>query len=558
MEERMTHRPLNDDQIEHLIRQAPQTFTASPQTRESIRTRVLSTPPAAYPRRLTPWRFPMRLIIPTATAASILVAAILWLTLTATAPSAYAQLAEAVENTKQAGWMHIHARMMGVPVEMWASFRDGSFYNKFGSRITGSDGPTHRQYTYDGATNTLTIKYSDIAYALGKANNFFDLLTNQLAKMEDDDRSEITTVDSAEGRRRTVRVRQKDAPDTWVSVTFDVRAKRLVEMEARNFGPDGKATGVPTHVTFQIDYLQAGPPDIYALGVPRDAKVIDHTPSPRLIELKVGIERAKRQFDQEYVALVLREPRPGLPDAHLILKKGARVRTEWQTAHLHAPPLPEQWSLHRLAQWAISLPRREIAIYQGAASTRLTFAENGDPQVERQTDDPQPPTTVENYTWEAVYPQVMSLVRQEDNPFPQWIAVERFHQGRVYNGNVSFYPRHDRYWFDPERDHICRRYESVEDAQAPWQEDKDWLKDLPAGAKQRTRKEIWRHEVLELDQTGAGNWYVKRFKWSYGQPDRPLQEIVSTVYLDTSREIPDALFDPEQVDVAELFGVRAD
>jgi len=211
-----------------------------------------------------------------------------------------------------------------------------------------------------------------------------------------------------------------------------------------------------------------------------------------------------------------------------------------------------------LVPWGNLLPRLEIAIYHDAASTRLKFAQEGEPAVEIEKDDPQPPTTVENYTWEAVYPQVMSLVPREANPFPQWIAVERFHQGRFYNGKVSFYPRHDRYWFDPAHDYICRRYEWVEDAQADWQQDKDWLRDLPADDKQRTRKEIWRHEVLESAQTSTGQWYVKRFKWSYGQPDGPLQEIVSTIYLDTLLEIPDAVFDPNKLDVVELLaGMKA-
>ncbi len=54
----------------------------------------------------------------------------------------------------------------------------------------------------------------------------------------------------------------------------DSEAKRVVSL--RMEGLDAADGERPVSITMHIDYPGTGPADIYALGVPRDARIVDH------------------------------------------------------------------------------------------------------------------------------------------------------------------------------------------------------------------------------------------------------------------------------------------
>lgn len=71
-------------------------------------------------------------------------------------------------------------------------------------------------------------------------------------------------------------------------------------------------TNLPTSLTFvngkereefTVDYPEEGPPDIYALGAPRDTIVEDHIPSRELRQILAAVDEGRQNFD-DYLAIV--------------------------------------------------------------------------------------------------------------------------------------------------------------------------------------------------------------------------------------------------------------
>lgn len=86
--------------------------------------------------------------------------------------------------------------------------------------------------------------------------------------------------------------------------------------------------------TASIDYPDRGPADIYDLGAPRAAKVVDRIPPDAVRRVLAGLEAGRRQFD-DYRAFVVEETVKALPGhdtprftAFRILRKGPRWRIE--------------------------------------------------------------------------------------------------------------------------------------------------------------------------------------------------------------------------------------
>ena len=106
-------------------------------------------------------------------------------------------------------------------------------------------------------------------------------------------------------------------------------------------------------VEWTFDYPENGPADIYALGVPKDAKLVDRIPTDDMSRILAAMEAGRDRFD-DFHAIVIRDlPRDMLPGhgpgrkfpmAFLVWKKGTRWRVEvgMAAALLNDPVPPNQ------------------------------------------------------------------------------------------------------------------------------------------------------------------------------------------------------------------------
>lgn len=190
-------------------------------------------------------------------------------------PSAYAELKDAVDNSGSAEWMHVRKSSGGMEFEWWVGTTPARLFGRLGDRILGYDMEKGETYVYDPATRVLTVeKLGDASEADLKR-----LETLDLAKWYDEMLSELSSsgeltrrVEVIEGKERTVFTWSRKKPDRTTRIIVDAEAKRIIRTEADellgHWGEDEPAV-------FTHDYPETGPADIYEVGVPRDARVVE-------------------------------------------------------------------------------------------------------------------------------------------------------------------------------------------------------------------------------------------------------------------------------------------
>ena len=237
-------------------------------TRRSIMSNALIRWPAATAalsgRRVhTARRWALRAIVAGAAAATIVIAMLVGLTPNpGPQGSAYAELIQAVENARKAQWTHF-LEMDGS--ENWVSFKPFLLFSKKDGKVTSIDKKANVQQEYDPDTKTLTLSLPTLGDRLDTdADNMLDAIVHRI----EDPESGVKVVKSTEkinGRDTTVYTVtfKEDKKERTLRLFVDPEKKRWIGGEDWN------------KKTFEVDYPEKGPADIYALGVPKDAKVVD-------------------------------------------------------------------------------------------------------------------------------------------------------------------------------------------------------------------------------------------------------------------------------------------
>lgn len=78
---------------------------------------------------------------------------------------------------------------------------------------------------------------------------------------------------------------------------------------------------------YAFDYSDSGPADIYELGVPKDAEIIDKRPSPEILELIKNINEVKARHFHTYAAIIT-DSHYMLPQ-HLDICNGKKIRDDY-------------------------------------------------------------------------------------------------------------------------------------------------------------------------------------------------------------------------------------
>ncbi len=79
-----------------------------------------------------------------------------------------------------------------------------------------------------------------------------------------------------------------------------------VDSETRlpKFRIDRQENADDPEMRVELDYPESGPADVFALGVPRDVKVVDYVPTPELTQILAGM-RAGREGMDTYSGLIV-------------------------------------------------------------------------------------------------------------------------------------------------------------------------------------------------------------------------------------------------------------
>jgi hypothetical protein len=309
-------------------------------------------------------------------------------------------------------------------------------------------------------------------------------------------------------------------------------------------------------VRFDFDYPQEGPADIYALGVPRETKLIDRIPRRELSSILADIKTQGARLDQYFVIVGVEHGGSAYPE-RIGWRQGDRWRVEFCL-------FPENYELSKLppdaADWA-AFWREELKKFD----TMPLLVCNGKTVWRWQCPDG---TRPREGTWKEhrhvangegraaaryfgdssrvfldllVYPELepsslatLDLVPDVSGGPPGALLIHRTFSPP--GGDDNFY-RQTQYWIDPARRHAAVQAE---------------LFDNPAVERDPTSLAIQRHEVMVFErfqQSPQGIWYpaiARRRAGGTSAPGQPPQdEEVKHYTLDFNHEMPGNLFKPE-------------
>ena len=449
---------------------------------------------------------------------------------------AFAEFKAVLENSDTGGWVHFFE---ADGREFWASYDPYRCYSKAATGLFAIDRSANREYQYDAAKKTLTVSYASLPG--GATPDMFGSYGEfVLYKIKDLEQSGLEVrkgTDTFDGQTVTVYVvtGAREGVRGTIKYYFDPRTRRVVGGEKTIFGP------FKHH--FVVDYPANGPADVYALGVPRDARVIDQTPEPEVLDLLRRLEGTARwPFHQVSVRIHQsfseRTPPPAGATVQVTYYQNERVRRDdyfvpcprsltREQANQYLDDLRREIPVDRLESvegWLGKHKPSAIHIWDANRGKTMdyTLDEAGELDVDRGSS---------RYMANLLVAGAWGLPVDVGGGKPKLIEAE----GRW--GKLLGIENHrgQRFCFNPERDYLCERAERhfAADESTPARTDST--------------------EVLEYGKTPGGRWFPKKIrKLDYGGRETSL--VVN--FKDDTRSIPPDVFDGSKITAQDLVPFR--
>lgn len=249
--------------------------------------------------------------------------------------------AEVVKAVQAKPWIHgtLRGTKPGQSREFWLSTSEGTGGSRAEEEVSFFDDrlriihrynskekvlyrlPASPEHLAEGQQLLTTFQGVFHGDAELKAENFPMILKDQTRKQ--------TEKDGRKWNEYELHFEIPPGPNGDLSMTFIVDAQTRLphSMTIKDGGGEGPE--------WTFDYPQNGPADIYALGVPKDAKLVDRLPTADMSGILAAIEAGRDRFD-DFEAIVIRNESPDLfptagkpiPVTFLVWKKGNRFRIE--------------------------------------------------------------------------------------------------------------------------------------------------------------------------------------------------------------------------------------
>ncbi|MGE5609142.1 MAG: hypothetical protein ACM359_07800, partial [Bacillota bacterium] len=446
---------------------------------------------------------------------------------------------------------------------------------KVGGQINYEDYQTGKEYVYEAGSNTLKIgELGDLPEVL-KKQSFLELMLSVVERWKSAGNVEVTErQETVGGRTLTIfaMAYKKAEEGQLAELRVDPKAKRIVSMTMMK-GLAGQKLSKP--IVVEMDYPEEGPADVYAVGVPRDAKVIDLSPGKDVKELQRKVAAAVETFAPSYVAVICTEYQrnPGItPGYRVVYKKNGKYRIEHYSLNVHRDD-PGVEDMKAIEAYVAKKPIQYISFLLGSEEeASVSLGEDGKVKVKRSREPVLFTGTVEWEAWRfsgmkfstdvSRRQSMKAIVAAEDPEDAGLIIEETTSQGVALGEHRWSLPIRNRNYFDPQHDLLSQRYEFLATFQAPWQRGDALMKDIQGDPDMVRFKNRSTRTILEYGKTPAGQWYPRKLRGEFesrgkDRPDGKAQDSVSTelitIHLDTTREIADEMMEPEKVK-AEVFG----
>jgi hypothetical protein len=322
---------------------------------------------------------------------------------------------------------------------------------------------------------------------------------------------------------------------------------------------EGHHDGKPAVLEIQFDYPENGPADIYAVGVPKTAKLVDRVPEGDLKLIVESLNAGRARMDNYRAVFVTQYDRANdewwnaFPE--MFYRKGDRYRRDFLVAgqlRFRTPqPAPDvdlrTWWLERAklfrfypeyvqrGQKAYSSNTKSVVDPDGSQHQEIvsvhTFMNDlkpGDLIPVDYSMRPEfacrPPMGIGNPDQEPI----LDLHPAEGPAGCILLTVRHTSKdGRVNEKGVGL-PDGQRFWLDPQRDYIVVRWETA-------------MRD-GTGKETVSNSQI----VEETARSPQGIWYATKIrrKNAVHHQDGTESDLIYKIYVDFDADLPDELFEP--------------
>jgi len=475
------------------------------------------------------WRTIMKSpIIKLAAAAAIIIVVILGFNFIDRPNMAGVALAEVKEAVRNVPWMHIvgnswsrstnddkkFEHWISLPSEIIAknvTVQDDRF------RIIWSDYRNHKREIYDSNSGTLTFEYEHRELSVDEFDPI-DYLRSIIEPMIKKYSIITKRKESRDGRQVNVYELKYDEDGYAANAKFltDVSTNLPITIVYKVLGEDGKPSFTQQG---QCYYPVDGPANIYGLGVPVDAVIVDKFP---IREIKDVIDMRKRyrenfiEKNKNYI---------------LIFTRGAPSRGGVSTVYI----CYKCDELQRIEQYDCSPPRRDLKDIENDFDLILRWAKTNKPVLTYLYDGQY--WHLSDY-WQRNYKRSVHRSGFDNylvnSAWEVWYSSGSIVQNEYsrQNGLICFdLGDRWRFYINPKYDYICHRREQ-------------YVPNLE-------QTSIW--EVKEYTKTKDGQWYPKIKHLSYiketaeGKKGLPELGFIETWYLQLNPEFPKGIFESDSL-----------
>jgi hypothetical protein len=397
------------------------------------------------------------------------------------------------------------------------------------------------------------------------------------------DKENLTQLNRAELLAQSRRDVKEDG-NTWTEIEFTLRRRPGQDNTTKLVFRIDPATQLPTSMSFTasagktadrpsatqaaqpafekrfaLDYPTTGPADIYALGVPKDARIVDCGATADVQLLVKAIQNGRPKFDR-YIAIVV----PNFPIEHWwdsyngfyrVCRKGDRWRVDqcWPSPEAsekrHFAPGPPN-DTDRTAWWLADARKRflfPLQIFDGKELYgyeydfgKVTTEKNGDwrPALTAGPRAESFPPSMSTSRWFNVMPELVGRpllgipsphlsvdldVHPNSGPSGTVLLTTKSIKAASIHGGTSDLGT-NRYWVDPSCDYLVMRWEVI-------------------GLKDGKETLSSARQILKTGVTSQGQYYPLQVRSGTGANSENDQ--IFHFYIDFDADVPDALFDPQ-------------
>ncbi|MHC4395475.1 MAG: hypothetical protein ACYS1A_07440 [Planctomycetota bacterium] len=392
--------------------------------------------------------------------------------------------ADVVENMKKMPWVHatvdINYSGQSMTKESWKCFEPSiDIMEEPDGVIRYYDFSKSVMYVYKPDTNTITISSKTDEYNLLGPESPVEIISSIIERAREQN-AEIST-EQTQQDGLSVEIIRIVSNIQDVTLVRDIERNLVIAMQTEAAIPDSDKK-VSAYAT--IDYPDDGPRDIYALGVSKDAIVIDTRPKGSVKDIT---DEVQRRFDAgigDHVAVILHsrvEENETLEPAEITImrQKGKLKRLDHYRAFNAAKrkdgikslyeDIKDDWpniSLERI----LELEHNEMVERQMLFDGKYTFVRNrySDPVFKQKTPTDffklNPDAALAGIIW--LNPQVItfgrtseekvieSLPEDTERPGLCGFRVHTTTSSKKYDEGNEPVPGIDDYWFDPDKDYM--------------------------------------------------------------------------------------------------------